>query len=198
MSVTHLPKWDVTAIEIALDLEAPRSLDPLRFAFSGRAEPRICLVAAFALTLQLKRIVAAVDRVVPARLPSRLQIAPAATRSAVAAVGATISLQPMFALLRLQSKLIRAIEPGLAHEGVSYRMKRAMENGPARFIGDFITRETLPTFEPPCAVAGFEVTELKAVGITIYRLGHRGAPASIVCRWAYPPDSGSIHLRGGP
>ena len=47
MSVTHLRKWDVTAIEIALDLEIPRSHDRSRgFSSPGPAEPRICLVAA--------------------------------------------------------------------------------------------------------------------------------------------------------
>ena len=198
MSVTHLPKWDVTAIEIALDLEKPRSFDQSRFVFSGRGEPRICLVAGFALTSQLKRIVAAVDRVAPARAPSRLRIAPAVARSAVPSFAATVSVQPMLALLRLQSKLIRAIEPGLAHEGVSLRTRPAMDDGAARFIGDFISQKTLPTFEPPCGVAGFDVTELTAVGITIYRLGQRGTPSSILCHWAFRPDSDSIHLRGGP
>ena len=198
MSVTHLQKWDVTGIEIALDLEMPHFVDQTRFVFSGPAEPRICLVAGFALTSQLKRIIAAVDRAVPARLPSRLRMTPAMARSAVPAPTVAFSVQPMLALLRLQSKLIRAIEPGLAHDGVSLRMKRAMEDSPARFIGDFISRETLPSFEPPYGAADSEITELTAIGITIYRLDQRGAPTSILGHWAYPADPGSIHLRGGP
>jgi hypothetical protein len=197
MSVTHLQKWDVTAIEIALDLEMPHFVDPTRFAFSGPAEPRICLVAGFALTSQLKRIVAAVNRALPARPPSRLQVAPATARSA-APSAAPLSVQPMPALLRLQSKLIRAIEPGLAHEGVSLRMKRAMEDGPARFVGDFISRKTLPSFEPASPSADFEVLELTAIGITIYRLDQHGAPTSILGHWAYTADPGSVPLRGGP
>jgi len=178
MTVTHLQKWDVTAIEIALDLEMPHFVDPTRFVFSGPAEPRICLVAGFALTSQLKRIVAALDRAVPARLPSRLRMAPAAARSAVPPTTVPFSVQPMLALLRLQSKLIRAIEPGLAHDGVSLRMKRAMEDGPARFVGDFISRKALPSFEPPYGAADFGITELTAIGITIYRLDQRGGPTS--------------------
>ena len=82
MSVTHLPGWDVTAIEIALDLEPPLFSDPVLVAFSGAAEPRICLVTSFALTSQLKRIVTAIDRVVPERLPGGLRIAPARGRAA--------------------------------------------------------------------------------------------------------------------
>jgi hypothetical protein len=197
MSVSHLQKWDVTAIEIALDLEMPHFVDSTRFVFSGPAEPRICLVAGFALTSQVKRIVAAVNRAVPARPPSRLQIAPATARSMVPSA-VPLLVQPMPALLRLQSKLIRAIEPGLAHEGVSVRMKRAMEDGPARFVGDFISRKTLPSFEPASLAADLDVMELTAIGLTIYRLDQRGAPTSILGHWAYPADPGSIHLRGGP
>ncbi|MFY9630030.1 MAG: hypothetical protein WAJ94_00285 [Candidatus Cybelea sp.] len=198
MSVTHLQKWDVTAIEIALDLEMLHFVDPNRFVFSGPAEPRICLVAGFALTSQLKRVVAAVNRAVPARPPSRLRIAPAAARAAVPSLGVPVSVQPMPALLRLQSKLIRAIEPGLAHEVFSLRVKRAMDDGPARFIGGFISAKTLPSFEPSSAAADFEVMELTVIGITIYRLDQRGAPTSILGHWAYPADPGSVHLRGGP
>ncbi|MGB7047709.1 MAG: hypothetical protein WBD57_05260 [Candidatus Cybelea sp.] len=198
MTVTHLQKWDVTAIEIALDLEMPRFVDPTRFVFSGPAEPRICLVAGFALTSHLKRIVAALDRAVPTRPPSRLRITPAMVRSAPLPSGIPFAIQPMLALLRLQSKLIRAIEPGLAHEGASIHTRRTMEDGPGRFVGDFISRATLPTFEPPGAVADFDVAELTATGITIYRLDRRGAPTSILGHWAYPADPGSIHLRGGP
>ena len=90
MSVTHLQKWDVTAIEIALDLEMPHFVDPTRFAFSGPAEPRICLVAGFALTSQLKRIVAAVNRALPARPPSRLQ-----SSSGNSTVGGSLSCSPV-------------------------------------------------------------------------------------------------------
>jgi hypothetical protein len=198
MTVTHLQKWDVTAIEIALDLEMPRFVDPTRFVFSGPAEPRICLVAGFALTSHLKRIVAALDRAVPVRPPSRLRITPAMVRSALPLLAVPFAIQPMLSLLRLQSKLIRAIEPGLAHEGASLHTRRAMEDGPGRFIGDFISRETLPTFEPSYAVADFDAAELTATGITIYRLDRHGAPTSILGHWAYPADPGSIHLRGGP
>lgn len=197
MSVSHLQKWDVTAIEIALDLEMPHVVDPGRFAFSGPAEPRICLVAGFALTSQLKRIVAAVNRAVPARPPSGLRIAPATARSAAPSLPVPLSVQPMPALLRLQSRLIRAIEPGLAHEGLSLHMKRAMEDGPARFVGDFISAKTLPSFEPGSAT-DFDVMEVKALGITIYRLDQRGTPTSILGHWAYAADPGSIHLRDGP
>jgi hypothetical protein len=198
MSVTHFKKWDVTAIEIALDLEIPRFVDPSRFIFSGPAEPRICLVAAYALTSQLKRIVAAIDRAMPPRPTSGLRISPGAARSPTAPVAAGV-IQPMYALLRLQSKLIRAIEPGLADGEVPLRMRRGVDNAAARFIGDFIINKTLPTFEPPFALnADFDATELRVVGLTIYRLGDRGAPESILAHWPYSKASGSVHLLGGP
>ena len=197
MSVAHLQKWDVTAIEIALDLEAQRVFDLSRFAFSGPAQPRICLVACFALTTQLKRIVAAVHRAVPARLPSRLRIAPAAARSDPSAA-AGVSLQPMLALLRLQSKLVRAIEPGLANDVISLRMRRDMDEATTRFVGDFISRKTLPTFEPPLAVADFDAIELTAIGITIYHLGSDGAPQSMLAHWPYPQNARSLPLRDTP
>lgn len=81
MSITHLRKWDVSGIEIALDLEIPRISDRSRFVFSGPAEPRIRLVVCFALTSQLKRIVTAVDRAAPARPPSGLRISSTERRS---------------------------------------------------------------------------------------------------------------------
>ena len=199
MSVTHFKKWDVTAIEIALDLEIPRFVDPSRFIFSGPAEPRICLVAAFALTSQLERIVAAVNRAMPPRLTSALRISPGAARSPTTPAAAGVSIQPMHALLRLQSKLIRAIEPGLADGAVPLRMGHAMDSFAARFIGDFIPRKTLPTFEPPCALnADAGATELRVIGLTIYRLGDCGIPESILAHRPYPDDRGSVRLLGGP
>ncbi len=186
MTVTHVKKWDVTAIEIALDLEIPRFVDPSRFNFSEPAEPRICLVAAFALTSHLKRIVAAVDRTRPARPLSGVKISPAVARSATAPVSASVSIQPMNALLRLQSKLIRAIEPGLADGIVPLRMRHGMGTTAARFIGDFVLRKTLPTFEPTGALgADFDAADLGVTGLTIYRLGDRGAPESILGHWPY-------------
>ena len=197
MSVTPLQKWDVTAIELALDLELPRFVDSSRCVFSGPAEPRICLVAGFALTSHLKRVIAAVDRAVPVRPPSRLRLSPATTRSATR-FSIAISIQPMLALLRLQSKLIRAIEPGLVQDAVSHSAGRRMEEAAARFVGDFISEKTLPTFEPPCSLADFDARDLKVVGLTVYRLGDRGAPESILAHWVYPLDPRSVHFRGGP
>jgi hypothetical protein len=197
MSVAHLQKWDVTAVEIALDLKTQRVSDLPRSVFSGLAQPRICLVACFVLSPQLKRIVAAVDRAVPARLPSGLRIAPATARSAPSAAAA-VSLQPMLALLRLQSKLVRAIEPGLANDLISLRTRRDMDEATTRFVGDFISGKSLPTFEPPLAVADFEAIELTAIGITIYHLGRDGAPQSILAHWPYPRSADRLHLRGGP
>jgi len=198
MSVTYLQKWDVTAIEIALDLEIPSFVDASRFNFSGPAEPRICLVAGFALTSQLKRIFAAVDRAMPPRPTSGLRISPTVVRSTTAPLAAGVSIQPMNALLRLQSKLVRAIEPGLADGAAALRMGGGVDSSAARFVGDFIIRKTLPTFEPPCALgADVDATELRATGLTIYRLGDRGVPESILAHWVYPKDPSSVHLIGG-
>ena len=197
MSVAHLQKWDVTAIEIALDLETQRVSDLSRSVFSGPAQPRICLVACFVLSPQLKRIVAAIDRAVPARLPSGLRIAPATARS-TPSVAAAVSLQPMLALLRLQSKLVRAIEPGLANDVISLRMTHNMDEATTRFVGDFISSKTLPTFEPPLTAADFDAIDLTALGITIYHLGRAGAPQSILAHWPYPRSADGLHLRGGP
>jgi hypothetical protein len=199
MSVEHLRKWDVTAIEIALDLETSRLTDPSRLAFSGPAEPRICFVAAFALTSQLKRIVGAVDRAIPARLPSQLRIFPAPTRNVDSAPVNGISIQPMRALLQMQSKLIRAIEPGIADSAnlISLARVREMGDASARFVQDFIACKMLPLFEPQCAAA--HVMELRATGITIYRLGNGGAPEAILAHWPYAPGSrSSLPLESGP
>ncbi len=201
MSTARPTTWHVTAFEIALDLEVPRLLDPATLAFSGKAEPRICLVAAFASTSQLKRIVAAVDRAVPARLPSGIRIAPPMVRGPVHATPGAISIQPMLVLLRLQATLIRAIEPGLVDGDTPLSFGKAREVGEpaASFIRDFIPSKALPVFEPPYAAAGFEATNLRAVGITMYRLGNRGAPESILAHWASAQNRrGSIPLESGP
>jgi len=197
MSVAPLPTWDVTPIEIAVDLERPRPQASL--VFSGPAEPRICLVAAFALTAQLKRIVAAVDRAIPARLPAGLRIAPAKRRVAGASHG--VALSPMLALLRLQRKLIRAIAPGLANSEHTRALFASidMDDATAQFVNDFVPGKTLPTFEPLPAMATFTEMLLSARGITIYRLGPSGEPQLTLGHWAYAADPrGSVHLRRGP
>ncbi len=198
---TVLPdRLHITAFEIALDLEVPRLLDPALLAFSGKAEPRICLVAAFASTSQLKRIIAAVDRAVPARPPSGLRIAPSMARQPTTSTPAAISIQPMLLLMRLQAKLIRAIEPGLATDAMLLPFAvRDVGEAAARFVGNFIPSEAVPVFEPPYATAGFEATNVRALGITMYRLGHRGAPESILAHWASAQNRrGCIPLESGP
>ena len=199
MSLVHLGHWDVTAIELALDLETPRLSNSPELVFSGPAEPRVCLVAAFALTSHLKRIAAAVGRAAPPHAPSRLQLAPARRRSESPAFAA-ISIQPMLALLRLQSRLIRAIEPGLAHDRslLSLRRGHDMDAAAVHFVEDFIPSRMIPTFEPPCETAAFDSIAVKTAGLTIYRLGRRGLPESILAHWARPSHSRSHHLRGGP
>jgi hypothetical protein len=206
MSVTHLPEWDATAIEIALDLERLRFADSPAASFSGPAEPRICLITCFALSSQLKRIVAAVDRVTPRRFPG-LRVAPAPTRGdgpraggAVAIRPGAVAIAPMLSLLRLQYRVIRAIQPGLADQRAAIASARnSFGEAAAQFIGDFITNNSLPTFEPSAAADEFVPTRFRVTGITIYRLGGRGVPRSILGHWAYAQNAGgSVHLRSGP
>ena len=189
----------VAAIEIALDLETLHASDLSRAAFSGAHEPRICLVAAFALTPHLKRIVAAINRVIPARAPQGLRMARPPTR--LPGISTQLSLEPMLVLLRLQSKLIRAIEPGLMHDQdlLPYGSVQGLGEAAERYIRDFIPCGRLPTFEPQTAGIGTEVVELRAIGMTMYRLGDRGAPESMLAHWSYDLDSrGSLHLESGP
>ena len=198
MSVTRLPQWDVTAIEIALDLEAPRFPDSLQGNFSAPAEPRICLVAGFALTSQLKRIVTAVGRVIPVRLPKVLRIGPAKSRGTNHRVANGIAIAPMLTLLRLQHRLIRAIEPGLADQSTPLGGPAA-ESQSDRFIREFILSKAIPTFEPPFSQPAVGAMPLRPLGITVYRLGPGGSPQSILGHWGYAPSSrGCIHLRSGP
>jgi hypothetical protein len=199
MSVTHLRKWDATPIEIALDVEIPPLSDPSRVAFSGPAEPRICLVAGFALTSQLKHVISAVDRTVPERPPSGLRITPWTSRSAK--ILGTIAVAPMPVLLRLQSKLVRSIEPGLARRQsvVALTANRDLDEAGVNFVLNFIPDKVLPTFEPQEAMSDFDFLEIEAVGLTVYRLGPRGAPESILAHWSYPHDRNRSHpLRGRP
>jgi len=199
VTITQLPVWDATAIEIALDLAVPRYAQP-GLDFSGPGEPRVCLVAGFALSSQLPRIVNAVDRTIPARLPSPLRISPAPARSSSSPSG--VSVQPVLPLLRLQSRLIRSIEPGLIndHRQVSVGGNRHMDDATLRFIRDFIASKMLPSFEPVNAATAFaDMLRLRVVGITIYQLGRRGAPQSIVEHWTYKTNAGSsVHLVRGP
>ena len=204
--MTHLPEWDATAIELALDLERLRFDDSPVAIFSGPAEPRICIITCFALSSQLKRIVAAVDRVIPRRLPG-LRIARAQTRGdlphnagAVTTRPGAVAIAPMLSLLRLQYRLIRAIQPGLADQRAARVAARSdLGDASAHFIGDFIINNSLPTFEPPMANVDFPPARFRATGITIYRLGGRGVPRSILGHWAYAHSAGaSVHLRSGP
>jgi hypothetical protein len=192
---------DLTAIEIALDVEASLLSDAAHAPFSGPYEPRVCLVAAFALSSQLKRIVAAIHRAVPAHPPPGLRMAPPAARSPSSAAPRALSVEPMLLLLRLQSRLIRAIEPGLAHDenGIPIGSMHDMGEAAERYIRDFIPSKTVPVLEPQSASLGTTAIELRPIGITIYHLGHRGAPESILAHWAYARDSrGTLHLQSGP
>jgi hypothetical protein len=195
VSVAHLDKWDPTAIEIALDLEVPPFADRSSFGFTGPAEPRICLVAAFALTPQLKRIVAAVDRALPSRLPSTLRITPSRTRAPAGTSPSHLSIRPMPPLIRIQSRLIRAIAPGLADSLV---LAHDMDKTVSHFIHDFIPSNALPLLEPSDARFTF-APELKPLGITMYRLDRLGKPQSILGHWAYASGARrSDPLRSGP
>jgi hypothetical protein len=195
MGIAHLPQWDITAIEIALDLEAPR-ISALGLSFSGYAEPRICLVAAFALTPQLKRIVAAVDRALPARLPPTLRIVPSPMRAAVSSAAITISILPLPALIRIQSRLIRAIQPGLADPDA-----RAddMDEAISHYIREFIPSNTLPALEPSQLRGEFTPAKMNPLSVTMYHLNRAGKPQSILGHWPYARGARrSIPLRGGP
>lgn len=196
MNVARLRRWDVTAIEIALDLEIPPLSESTRLGFSGPAEPRICLVAAFALTPQLRRIVTAVDRALPPRLPPTLHVAPPKARAPANSSPGSVSIRPMVSLIRIQSKLIRAIEPGLAR--VDAREADA-NDAIAQYVCDFIPSNALPALEPSPAVATFAPIDLAVCGLTIYRLEPNGRPQSILGHWTYAPRArASIPLRSGP
>jgi hypothetical protein len=200
VTITQLPVWDATAIEIALDLMPLRHAQASGLNFSGPGEPRVCLLAGFALSSQLPRIVAAVDRAVPAQLPSPLRIAQAPSRY-LGRPAAGVSIQPVLPLLRLQSRLTRSIEPGLTHDNVRISVggNRDMDETTVRFIRDFIALKTPPSFEPLDAAALADMLRLRVAGITIYQLGRRGAPQSIVEHWSYKRETGSsVHLVRGP
>src|SRR6516162_6286901 len=113
--------------------------------FSGPGEPRVCLVAGFALGSQLQRIVAAVDRTIPARLPSPVRISRAPRRSSGRSPSG-LSVQPVLPLLRLQSRLIRSIEPGLTNDNVQITVggNTDMDEATMHFVCDFISSKALP------------------------------------------------------
>jgi hypothetical protein len=198
MSVTRLPAWNVTAIEIALDLQSDgfAGADPGRFAADN---PRISLVVGFALTPQLKRVIAAVGRAIPARLPREIRVVPTKTRGGPTATGTAFSIQPLIALIRLQLRFCRAIEPGLAEEAGSIEGPEQMDEHTERFVRDFIRFKMPPTFEPSSALADFTFAPLRVSGVTIYRLGSRAEPQAILGHWAYVKSArSSVHLPGGP
>ncbi len=185
MSVVDMRKWTATAIEIALDLEIRRVQDCSQVALSGHAEPRITLVAAFASTAQLKRICGAIARAAPEKLPGGLRITPARTRRSTDRHA--IAVQPMRTLLGLQTKFIRVIEPGLVSDRIPFAFGVAptMDEPAALFVRDFIPYRALPLFEPSYVSDEFEPMRLRAIGLTIYRLGMHGAPESVLAHWGY-------------
>jgi hypothetical protein len=200
MNIASL-KGELYAIEIALDLAPPRFAGGSPFDSSGLTEPRICLVAALALTSQMQHIVTAVDRAIPNRLPSGLRLSPSTPRPANRAERSIARIQPMPALIRLQMKLIRAIEPGLAHPltAASTGKLADIDDATVRFVGGFIECKALPTFEPAVTSSEFKATPLKAIGISMYLLGRRGVPQSTLYRWPFAEKArSSLHLRSTP
>ena len=106
----------------------------------------------------------------------------------------------MLPLRKLQSKLIRATEPGLARseDDVLFDGVHPMGAEAERFVRDFVPCKALPMLEPADA-RGAEALNLRAVGITIYHLGTQGMPESILARWPYSEDArGKPHLKSGP
>ena len=96
----------------------------------------------------------------------------------------------MLALRKLQSKLIRVTEPGLAHSENDMLLDGAHAMGAEaeQFVRDFVPSKALPVLEPAHA-RGSQALNLRAVGITVYRLGNRGMPESILAHWPYMEDS---------
>jgi hypothetical protein len=187
MTVTYLRRRGLTAIEIALDLETPQLSDRSSLGFADSHQPRICLVAGFALSAQLERIIAAVERARPTRLPSRLRAAPSRSRGEGREEHA-VAVQQMLTLMRLQSRLVRAIAPGLVHDErqIAHVGAPELDERAGSFIRDFISSKAIPTFEPAYVAATFAATQMSASGITIYELGRQGTPQSVIRRWTYP------------
>lgn len=186
MSITALRTWELTPVEVALDLAPPRLSDARGLVFSGLAEPRIRLAAGLALTSHLKRIASAVDRAAPDRAPAKIRISAYPTGSASCPYA--ICIGPMRSLLALQSKVVRAVEPGLAHSGsvVNFVMRQAMEDGTLSFVRDFIGNKTPPAFEPHQVATHFDSIDLRIVGLTIYALDAEASPEQIIAHWNYP------------
>ena len=198
MSVTRLPAWNVTAFEIALDLQSDGFIgaDTGRF---GAASPRICLLAGFALTPQLKRVIAAVDRTIPARLPREIRVVPAKTRGGPAATGAAFSIQPLLALIRLQLRFARAIEPGLAEGAASNCRSREDRRTYVAIRTRFHTFKNASDFRAEQRAGRLRLGAIKIFGITVYRLGSRAEPQSILGHWTYVKSTrSSVHLPSGP
>lgn len=196
MNVAHLRGWDLTPIEIALDLEAPSFDDRSSFGFAGPAEPRIRLVTAFALTTHLKHIVAAVDRALPPCLPPSLRIAASQTRTALGSTIGPLSIRPMTPLVRAQSRLVRAIKPGLADPRA---YPHDMGEAQSHYIREFIPSKALPALELSLVHLEFTSTRLTPAGITMYRLDRTAKPRSILAHWVCPHDARrSLHVQSWP
>ena len=112
-----------------------------------------------------------------------------------------LSIEPMLVLQRLQTKLIRAIEPGVTcdERQILFGSIRDMGEEAERFVRDFIPRKSLPVLTPALVVVASDSMIPRAAGITIYGLGTRGMPESVIAHWAYGADArGNLHLKSGP
>jgi len=190
VSVVHLRPRHLTAIEISLDLAGDSIFSPAA-APCPPAEPRVCLVVGFALTAQLERVASAIERSLPARLPARLRVLPFAAR--VPTAPPRIAIQPMRALIRLQSTLVRAIEPGLVCEetAIASGVRSDMNDAAVKFVRDFVPYKVLPTLEASYVDQSFP-TRFTAKAISLCCLGADGLPEVVLKRWQYPRNANGV------
>jgi hypothetical protein len=177
---------DVTAIEIALELKGPQLGEILTSQFTGFAEPRISLVVCFALTPLLGHIGTAVARFVSDRLAPGLIISPCKPE-ANSEPPYAICVSPMIGLVRLQSKIVRAIAPGIvdAETIEPAEISRDVDELAAAYIREFLPIGGLPVLVPATSNEHFMPTPIIASGVSMYRLGQHATPQSRIATWSY-------------
>ena len=177
---------DVTAIEIALEMDGPQFGGTLTSQFSGFAEPRISLVVCFARTALVGHIGSAVSRVVSDRPAPGLIISPCQP-DAKGEPPYALCVSPMIGLVRLQSKIIRAIAPGIVDSETIEAADVAddIDELAAAYIREFLPIGGLPVLVPASANEHFMPTPIIASGVAMYRLGQHATPQSRLAHWSY-------------
>lgn len=168
-SVTHIR---TTLIDVALEPATGRAFNRVQWPSDGLGEPRISLLRCLARADYLDNVLGATERTLSTKALSGLMISIAVRKIVLEdKVFFALSVPPSSALLRLRTRLSRAIAPGLA-DGDDLRDPHA------------IWIPTQPVFVPEFLAHRISPFVVRTAAVSVYGLDYpRYTATKLLRRW---------------